>query len=50
MTKKRSLEENENINDFAEKLSGEILAKFANSEKSIKNEFLKLEELLQEGV
>ena len=44
-----SLEEAQNINDFTEKLSQQILEKLATSERDFKHEFLRLEGFLQEG-
>ena len=44
-----SLEEAQNLNDFTEKLSQQILEKLATSEQDFKQEFLRLEGFLQEG-
>ena len=44
-----SLEEAQNINDFTEKLSQQILEKLATSEQDFKHEVLRLEGFLQEG-
>ena len=48
-TKKYSIEETQNIDDFTEKLSQQILEKLTNSERDFKHEFLRLEGFLQEG-
>lgn len=45
-----SQEETQNINDFTEKLSQQILEKLATSEQNFKHEFLRLEGSLQEGL
>ena len=44
-----SLEEAQNIKDFTDKLSQQILEKLAASEQNFKHEFLRLEGFLQEG-